>query len=71
MKILSINEYAKKVKCILSNPTLEEIQDFVEENYDISIWDYPIDELEYVLNEVNTNVCFVKVDDEIRICELN
>jgi hypothetical protein len=42
MEILSINEYAKKVKCILSNPTLEEIQNFVEENYEESIWDYSL-----------------------------
>jgi hypothetical protein len=70
MKLLSINEYANKVKCTLSNPTLEEIQNFVEENYEESIWDYSLEELEYVLNEVNENICFVKVGNEIRICEL-
>jgi hypothetical protein len=69
IKILSTDEYAKLVNCELQNATLEEIQEYVQENFDLTLWDYPLAEIDYVLNEVNESVCLVRVDNEIRVCE--
>ncbi len=49
--------------------TLEAIQTYSEEEKDCSIWDYPLDELEYVVEEVNDSVVLVEVEGETRVCE--
>jgi hypothetical protein len=70
MKLLTLNEYAEALNCNLKGATLSEIQEYVQDEFDLTVWDYPLQELEYVLTEVNESVCFVKVDNEIRICEI-
>jgi hypothetical protein len=70
MEIITLNEYASKVNCNLVDATLQDIQQYVEDNFDLTLWDYPIEELDYVINEVNESVCLVKVGDEVRVCEI-
>ncbi len=75
LKTISLQEYAKRIGYIeTKNLTLEDIQEFAEEVLDWTIWDYPIEELDYVINEVhegNTNeLVYVETDFGLRICEL-
>ena len=75
LKTISLQEYAKRIGYIeTKNLTLEDIQEFAEEVLDWTIWDYPIEELDYVVNEVhkgNTDeLVYVETDFGLRICEL-
>jgi hypothetical protein len=73
MKTISIQEYANLIGYKGENPTLEEIQDFAENERDSSIWDYPLEELQDILNDIEeTKKKFVFVDTDfgVRICEI-
>ena len=73
MKTISIQEYANLIGYKGENPTLEKIQEFAENELDLSFWDYPLEELEDILNNVEeTKKKFVFVDTEfgVRICEI-
>ena len=75
LETISLQEYAKRVGYNeTENLTLEDIQEFAEEILDWTIWDYPIEELDYVVNEVhegNTDeLVYVETDFGLRICEL-
>lgn len=69
MKILTVSEYANLMGYDGKNPSIMDVQEFCENEQDLSVWDYPLDELEYVLTEVNENIVFVKEGNEVRICE--
>ena len=74
LKTISLQEYAKRIGYNTENITLKNIQEFAQEDLDWTIWDYPIEELDYVINEVhdgNTNeLVYVETDFGLRICEL-
>jgi len=75
MKTISIQEYANLIGYKGENPTLEKIQEFAENELDLTLWDYPLEELDYVLKEVKDNKEneLVLVDTEqygVRICEI-
>jgi len=75
METISLQEYAKRIGYTeTKNLTLEDIQEFSEEILDRSIWDYPIEELDHVLNEVHEgcadNLVYVETDFGLRICEV-
>ena len=71
-KVITLAEYAELIGYVPAPEeelTLEAIQTYSEEEKDCSIWDYPLDELEYVLEEVNDSVVLVDVNGETRVCE--
>ena len=75
LETISLQEYAKRIGYTeTKNLSLEDIQEFAEEILDWTIWDYPIEELDYVVNEVhegNTDeLVYVETDFGLRICEL-
>lgn len=75
METISLKEYGRRVGCNEDFKTLQEIQDYVEEHHDCTVWDYPLEEYDYVLKEVKDNCAdeLVLVDTEqfgIRVCEL-
>lgn len=75
MKTISLQDYAKIVGYKGSYPTtLEQIQDFVENELDCMLWDYPLEEYEYALNEVHEGkaeeLVIVETDFGIRVCEI-
>lgn len=73
MKTISIQDYANLIGYKGKKPTLEKIQEFAEDELDWTIWDYPLEEYEYALNEVHEGKIeeLVMVDTEIgiRVCE--
>lgn len=71
LKTLTLEQYANKVgyKGFSNDTTLFDIQEFCQEELDLTLWDYPIEELDYVLNEVKSEFVYVIVDGFIRICE--
>jgi hypothetical protein len=75
LETISLQEYAKRIGYNeTKNLTLEDIQEFSEEILDRSIWDYPIEELDHVLNEVHDGcadeLVYVETEFGLRICEL-
>ena len=67
-KILTLEEYAKKVGVV--GNTIEEIQENAQEHLDVTLWDYPLEEYAYVLEEVNESIEIVEVSpNEFRVCE--
>jgi hypothetical protein len=74
MKSISIEAYAKKIGYKGDNPTIEEIQEFAENVLDCTLWDYPLEEYDYVLKEVKDNcadeLILVETEIGIRVCEL-
>lgn len=73
MKTFSIQQYAEMIGFKGENPTLECIQEFAEECLNETLWDYPIEELQDILDEIEeTKKKFVFVNTEIglRICEI-
>lgn len=73
MKTISLNEYAKLLKCEGEFKTLQDIQEYVEDWHDCTLWDYPLEELQDILDEIEeTKKKFVFVNTEIgiRICEI-
>lgn len=73
-RVLTLKEYAEKIGVptdeLDDNFLLSDIQDYANEFMDWSIFDYPLDEIEYVLSEINENVVLVYAYDMIRVCEV-
>ena len=73
MKTISIQGYANLIGYKGQNPTLEKIQEFAEDDLDLSLWDYPLEELQDILNDIEeTKKKFVFVDTDfgVRVCEI-
>lgn len=70
MEKITLQQYANLIGYKGNSPTLEEIQEYAENEQDWTIWDYPLSELDYVKNEVQSDFVFVQVGDEVRICEV-
>lgn len=69
-KIITIEEYAKLIGYKKKNPTLQKVQQYAEEYLDVTLWDYPLEEQDYVLKEVSAETVRVRTKTGIRICEL-
>ena len=70
MKTISLQDYAKIVGYKGSYPTtLEQIQDFVENELDCMLWDYPLEEADYCKEE-DRKVVLVNTDFGLRFCEI-
>ena len=69
MRVYTLKKYAKKVGYphYTKSTTLKEIQDYFEE-FD-SLWDYPLVELEYTINN-RINCVIVRTDFGLRLCEI-
>ena len=74
MKTILIQDYANLIGYKGQNLTLEKIQEFAEDELDWTIWDYPLEEYDYVLKEVKDNnaseLVFVNTEIGVRICEI-
>lgn len=74
MKTISLNEYAKLLKCEGEFKTLQDVQEYVEDWHDCTLWDYPLEELDYVINEIHDGnadeLVIVKTEFGLRVCEL-
>jgi predicted metal-binding protein len=69
METISLQEYGKRVGCKEHFNTLQEIQDYVEEYHDCTLWDYPLEELEYA-KENCEGIILVETEFGVRICEV-
>lgn len=71
--IISVQEYANLIGYTEKNPTLEAIQEYAQDELDWTIWDYPLEEYDYVIREVFEgeagNVVLVNTELGIRVCE--
>ena len=74
MKTIPIQDYANLIGYKGQNLTLEKIQEFAEDELDWTIWDYPLEEYKYALNEVHEGkaeeLVIVETDFGIRVCEI-
>lgn len=74
MKTISIQDYANLIGYKGDDATLEEIQEFAENVLDITLWDYSLEKLQNILDEIEeTRKKFVFVYTEqygTRICEI-
>jgi hypothetical protein len=71
INVITLEEYANIVGYKGDIPkTLEQIQEYAEDALDLTIWDYPLDELEYCIEE-DRSVVIVKTDLGMRLCEIN
>ncbi len=71
INVITLEEYANIVGYKGDIPkTLEQIQEYAEDALDLTIWDYPLDELEYCIQE-DRSVVIVKTDLGMRLCEIN
>lgn len=61
METISLQEYGRKVGCKENFTTLQEIQDYVEEHSECTLWDYPLEEYQYCQEE-GRNVILVESD---------
>ena len=72
---ITLQQYADKVgyKGFNESTTLSDIQEFCQDELDWTLWDYPLEEYDYVLNEVHEGnidmIVLVNTDIGIRICE--
>jgi hypothetical protein len=79
MKTITIQQYADLIGFksddlnAHENPTLEKIQEYAQDELDWTIWDYPLEEYDYVLNEVHDGnedeLVLVNTEIGIRVCE--
>lgn len=69
---ISLKEYADLVGFDkeIEPKTLQEIQDYVEENHDVCLWDYPLGERIYCQEE-DKRVVLVETDFGLRYCEIS
>lgn len=68
-KVYTLQEYATIIGCTMAT-SLAEIQEYAQEELDMTLWDYPQSELEYVLIEVNESILLVRDENgEVRVCE--
>lgn len=71
MKLITVKKYGDLIGYTDKEFSLEKIQNYAENNLDITLWDYPLNELDYVLNEHTLEkIAFVNTKIGIRICEL-
>ena len=74
MTTISIKDYAKIIGFKDEKPTIETIQKYAQEYLDFTIWDYPLEEYDYVLNEVHEGnkeeLVLVDTNFGIRVCEI-
>ena len=75
MEVISLEEYAKRLGIKDNIPTtLQEIQEYIEEHLDWTIWDYPLEEYDYALNEVHNGdkyeLVLVDTDFVVIVCEI-
>ena len=76
LETISLKEYAKRVgfEGFNKETTLEDIQEFAEEILEVTLWDYPTEELDYVINDVKggsiEELVYVETKFGLRICEL-
>jgi hypothetical protein len=69
METISLQEYGRRVGCKEDFKTLQEIQDYVYEHHDCTLWDYPLEELEYTKENCEATI-LVETDFGVRICEV-
>lgn len=69
MEAISLKEYGRRVGCNEDFKTLQEIQDYVEEYHDCTLWDYPLEELEHCRENCEA-IILVETDLGLRICEI-
>ena len=69
METISLKEYGRRVGCKENFKTLQEIQDYVEEYHDCTLWDYPLEEADYCKEE-DRKVVLVNTDFGLRLCEI-
>jgi hypothetical protein len=69
IEILSLEQYANIVGTPICN-TVVEVQNYASEHFGVTLFDYPVEELEYVITEVNESLCLVKTEYGLRICEI-
>ena len=69
MKTITLQQYAQRVGAKGEFKTLQEIQDYVEENHDCTLWDYPLEEAEYCAENCEATI-LVETEFGIRICEV-
>ena len=69
IEVISLQEYGKRVGCKEDFKTLQEIQDYVEDRHDCTLWDYPLEELEYTKETCEATI-LVETDFGIRLCEV-
>ncbi len=65
----TIEKYSEIIGYKGKNPTLEEIQNFAENELDWTIWDYPLEEADYCMEE-GINVIVVETEFGLRLCEI-
>lgn len=76
LETISLEEYAKRVgfEDFNGETTLVDIQEFAEEILEVTLWDYPTAELDYVINDVKEGsieeLVYVETEFGLRICEL-
>ena len=76
LETISLEEYAKRIgfEDFNEETTLEDIQEFAEEILEVTLWDYPTEELDYVINDVKEGsieeLVYVETEFGLRICEL-
>lgn len=68
-EVISLQEYGERVGCKENFKTLQEIQDYVEDNHDCTLWGYPLEELEHTKENCEATI-LVETDFGIRICEV-
>jgi hypothetical protein len=49
--------------------TLQEIQNYVEDVHEVTLWDYSLEEADYCIEE-DRNVILVQTDFGLRLCEI-
>lgn len=74
METISLQEYGRRVECVGTTSkedfkTLQQIQDYVQEHQDCTLWDYPLEEEDYCREE-DRNVVLVETDFGLRLCEV-
>jgi hypothetical protein len=72
LEVISIQDYANKIGYDGKNPSITEIQDYAQEDLDWTIWDYPLDEFNDVIENHDGEIdelVLVQVGEEIRVCE--
>lgn len=67
MKVHTLKEYCRLIGSRANPKKLEDIAEYLNEN---DLWDYPLEELRYCIDE-NKNVVVVQVaENEYRLCEV-
>lgn len=68
IEVLTFEEYCRKLKIPIKN-NLQEVQEYADEHLDVSLWDYPVSEVDYCIRE-GIKVVLVNTDTGHRLCEI-